>query len=391
MLDRTLPRSRFPLIYAGFYLIVASVIVRLFNRLSFNDAAFIAAGVTLFACVAAVRDTGKTPLSRHPIIYLAFQTALTAFLFLIEPEQDYISLLFLLLSFQSILLLRERAGLLWIAGLTLLTAGLFLVFYAPSDAIAFTFVYCAAYALFGLLAKAVVESDAARATSEGLLAELREKESQLRDLAVSEERNRLAREIHDTLAQGLTGIVLQLEAAEQAIEESPKDAAPRLARAKDLARESLQEARRSVWNLLPRALEERSVEEALRDEVRRFAAEGQEQTSFDVRGERLHLTPEVQRTLLRVCQESLTNVRKHASATEVSVTLSYEPDWVRLQVLDNGIGIDMSSGHCNGSGRGLAGMDERARLIQGRFIAEKAGLAGTRVSLEIPLMPGEAE
>jgi signal transduction histidine kinase len=125
--------------------------------------------------------------------------------------------------------------------------------------------------------------------------------------------------------------------------------------------------------------EERGVEEALRDEVRRFAAEGQAHTSFDVRGEPVALGSEVEKALLRVCQESLTNVRKHAAATDVSVTLSYDVDWVRLQVLDNGIGIDLSARNASDSGRRIAGMEERARLIRGRFLAERRG-AGTRVS-----------
>ena len=95
------------------------------------------------------------------------------------------------------------------------------------------------------------------------ITELKQAEEALRDLAVLEERNRMAREIHDTLAQGFTGIVLQLEAGEQALEQSPADVTDHIARAKGLARESLQEARRSVWNLLPQALEERPLDGAL--------------------------------------------------------------------------------------------------------------------------------
>jgi two-component system sensor histidine kinase DegS len=146
-----------------------------------------------------------------------------------------------------------------------------------------------------------------------------------------------------------------------------------------------------VWDLLPHALQERGVEEALRDEVRRFAAEGQAHTSFDVRGRSVPLGSDVEQALLRVCQESLTNVRRHAAATDVSVTLSYDTDCVRLQVLDNGIGIDLSAKNANGPGRGIAGMDERARLLRGRFLAEKVGSAGTRVSRDIPLVPAEAK
>ena len=116
--------------------------------------------------------------------------------------------------------------------------------------------------------------DASPGEVQGLVRDITERKraqealfQQTRDLTVLEERNRMAREIHDTLAQGFTGIVLQLEAAEQALNESPAEVQDHLARAKNLGRESLQEARRSVWGLVPKALDQRSLEDALEDEV----------------------------------------------------------------------------------------------------------------------------
>ena len=128
---------------------------------------------------------------------------------------------------------------------------------------------------------------------------------QTRDLAVLEERNRMAREIHDTLAQGFTGIFLQLEAAEQAWDESPPEVPDHLGRAKNLAKESLQEARRSVWNLVPRALEQLPVSDALRDEVEQFNSAHPEKAHFSVSGEKRELPSDVQTVLLRISQESL--------------------------------------------------------------------------------------
>ncbi len=392
MAVRLLPRVRLPLLYAGLYLLIVASAARVPSELSFSDAVPVEVGIGLFTCIAIARDSGWTPLSRRPVLYLSLQTAIATALLAVEPGVDTLALLYVVLSLQAVLLLPQTRGYLWLLGLSLLTVAIFLAFYDAVDALPYIFTYCAAYIFTGVLATAVVESDAARATSEALLAELREKEAALRELAVIEERNRLAREIHDTLAQGFTGIVLQLEAAEGSIDDAPKEAAGRLAQAKALARESLQEARRSVWNLLPQALEDRTVEEALRDEVRRFAAEGQERTSFNVRGERAHLGAGVQTALLRVCQESLTNVRKHAAATEVGVTLSYEGESVRLLVLDNGVGIDSSARRRGRSdrGRGVAGMQERAQILGGRFLAEKTDAGGTRVLIEIPLVEVEA-
>jgi signal transduction histidine kinase len=393
MTVRLLPRVRLSLLYGGLYLLIVASAARVPSELSFSDTVPIEVGIGLFACIAIARDSRWTALSRQPVLYLSVQTVIATTLLVVEPDVDTLALLYVVLSLQAVLLLPQTRGYFWLLGLGLLTVAIFFAFYDPEDAVPYIFTYCAAYIFTGVLATAVVESEAARTRTEALLAELREKEAALRELAVSEERNRLAREIHDTLAQGFTGIVLQLEAAEGSIEDAPEEAAGRLARAKSLARESLQEARRSVWNLLPRALEDRTVEEALRGEVRRFAAEGQERTSFNVRGERTHLAAEVQTALLRVCQESLTNVRKHAAATEVSVTLSYEGDSVRLQVLDNGVGIDSGTGRAGGSdhGRGLAGMAERAQILGGTFLAEQVQSGGTRVFIEIPLAGVEAK
>ena len=209
---------------------------------------------------------------------------------------------------------------------------------------------------------------------------------QTRELAVLEERNRMAREIHDTLAQGFTGIVLQLEAGEQAMDTSPAEVIDHLQRAKNLARESLQEARRTVWDLLPRALEGFSLEEALQEEVSRFDSEGHEKASFRLSGNARELSSDVRTALLRTCQESLTNIKKHAGATEVSVTLTYRPDSVDLDVRDNGNGFDADGpvGTTGNGGFGLIGMEQRARILGGSLSVSSHRGKGTHVAVTIP-------
>ena len=167
-----------------------------------------------------------------------------------------------------------------------------------------------------------------------------ERLQQTRELAVLQERNRVAREIHDTLAQGFTGIVLQLEAGEQALEDSPTDVPEHLSQAKNLARESLWEARRSMWNLLPHALEERDLDAAIQAEVLRFAEVGRAKAEFSPSGEKRELDADVQTALLRVCQESLNNIRCHANATKIHVALTYHPNAAVLNVQDDGLGFD---------------------------------------------------
>ena len=212
-------------------------------------------------------------------------------------------------------------------------------------------------------------------------------EEQGRDLAVLEERNRMAREIHDTLAQGFTGIILQLEAADQVSDGSTAELGDHLDRAKSLARESLQEARRSMWGLLPHALERHSLDAALQEEVDLFSAGGPVAASFSVSGVRRDLPPDVQTAIFRICQESLTNVRRHAGATEVKVDMSFSPESVRLKVKDNGVGFDVDGVKARGEGRGfgLTGMEQRATLLGGTLSVTGQNGKGAVVEVIIPI------
>ena len=208
-------------------------------------------------------------------------------------------------------------------------------------------------------------------------------------IAVMEERNRMAREIHDTLAQGFTGIILQLEAAEQALDGDTEGVMQHLNRARSLARGSLNEARRSVWNLRPEALVQLSLVEALRQEVGIFTQTSNIKAHFDVSDHSRDLPPEVDVALLRICQESLANIKKHARASEVRVVLAFDESEVTLSVRDNGIGFrpesiaDVAGKH---RGFGLIGMQERARNLGGTFELQSDESKGTLVKVMIPTM-----
>lgn len=204
-----------------------------------------------------------------------------------------------------------------------------------------------------------------------------------RDLAILDERNRMAREIHDTLAQGFTGIVLQLEAAEQDLQEAPESAPPHIDRAKKLARDSLNEARRSVWALRPGALERRTLVESLRRETDSLRGEGKVDAGFRVSGTTRRLPSEVEDALLRICQESLTNIRRHAAASRADVELSFTNDSVTLGVRDDGVGFDPSLPH--EVTFGLIGMSERARQCGGSTRVSSEPGNGTLVEATIPI------
>ena len=157
----------------------------------------------------------------------------------------------------------------------------------------------------------------------------------------------MAREIHDTLAQGLTGIITQLEAAQQTASDAERER--RIGNAKRLARDSLAEARRSVQALRPQALEDSRLPDALAEEVARWTATSGVPAEVKTTGDPRALHPEVEVTLLRVAQEALANVAKHAAAAHAWVTLSYMEDVVTLDVRDDGSGFAQPGGP--GAGR----------------------------------------
>ncbi|MFB7450628.1 sensor histidine kinase [Streptomyces sp. NPDC056194] len=209
---------------------------------------------------------------------------------------------------------------------------------------------------------------------------------QAREAGVADERRRLAAEIHDTIAQGLTGIVTQLQAASAAPDQEHAEA--HLRRAADLARHSLGEARRSVRNLGPVALEHDDLPEALRKTVAEWAERTGVDTRFTVTGTEEPLHDEVAATLLRIAQEALSNAARHSGAGRAGVTLSYMGDEITLDVRDDGHGFDPlarpeRSG--DGGGFGLDGMRARAERLAGAVTVETAPGEGTAISARVPL------
>jgi len=167
---------------------------------------------------------------------------------------------------------------------------------------------------------------------------------QAREAGVLDERQRMAREIHDTLAQGLTGIVMQLQAAEQ----QPHDTARRIANAAALARDSLAEARRTVHAVAPAELEAARLPDAIGDVARQWASVNNVPAVLITTGDARPMHPDVEVTLLRTAQEALANVAKHAQASRVGLTLSYMEDLVTLDVRDDGVGFEPNVKRANG-------------------------------------------
>ncbi|MEV6590004.1 sensor histidine kinase [Streptomyces acidicola] len=209
---------------------------------------------------------------------------------------------------------------------------------------------------------------------------------QAREAGVADERRRLAAEIHDTIAQGLTGIIAQLQVVASTTD--PDLAREHLDRAQTLARQSLGEARRSVHNLSPAALEEDTLPEALKTTVTEWSERTGVAVQFTVTGTEEPLHEEVAATLLRIAQEALANTAKHAHATRAGVTLSFMGDEVTLDVRDDGHGFDpLAVAPRNGTGGfGLDGMRARAERVAGAVAVESEPGQGTAISARVPLV-----
>ncbi|MFI8308656.1 sensor histidine kinase [Streptomyces sp. NPDC085927] len=209
---------------------------------------------------------------------------------------------------------------------------------------------------------------------------------QAREAGVADERRRLAAEIHDTLAQGLTGIIAQLQVVAGTTD--PGLVRVHAGRATDLARESLGEARRSVHNLAPVALDGDGLPQALEKTVAEWGERTGARADCTVTGTAEPLHEEVAATLLRIAQEALSNASRHAAATRVGVTLSYIGDEVTLDIRDDGRGFDprVRPARTGSGGFGLDGMRARAERIAGSLTVESEPGHGTAVSARVPLV-----
>jgi len=202
-----------------------------------------------------------------------------------------------------------------------------------------------------------------------------------RQAAVLEERNRIAREIHDTLAQGLTGVIVNLEASSRALKrQEPALAAEHIEHARELAQDGLAEARNSVRALRPNTPHPTCLVSQLDYLVRMVKESGAVQARFAVVGQKRPV-PEAQLTeILRIAQESSTNVLRHAKAESMLIRLSFEESCIGLTISDDGEGFVPNPAH---EGFGLVGMQERAQRIGGQLSIHSVPGAGTRISLSV--------
>jgi signal transduction histidine kinase len=252
--------------------------------------------------------------------------------------------------------------------------------------------------LIGLFTAAVIGAVHRQSrASQAVVAQLSATRAQLaaasRQAGRAEERQRLAHELHDTLAQGLSGVILQLEAAEQQLDlGAPQDGTARLerllSRARHTARACLADTRRAVEALRPEPLDAASLSEAVAEVCRQWTDATGVPARLTVRGRARGCPPRLEVAALRVLQEALANAGKHAAAGEVTVTLDYGTAGIRLEVSDDGRGFDPAhppppDGYTSG-GLGLVTIGERVAALRGTVAVTSAPGSGTTVTATLP-------
>ncbi len=194
------------------------------------------------------------------------------------------------------------------------------------------------------------------------------------------ERQRLARDIHDTLAQHFTSIIMHLAAAKHS---NPEAVQAEVQQAENAAREGLDEIRRIVWDMRPEKIEKASLVEAVEELAARWSAENSIQVKMKVTGTPRSLTPSAETALLRISQEAMHNINKHARAKNVNITFSFMEDLFVMDIADDGLGFDPSK---SSDGFGLKTMRDRAEELSGTLTIESEQGIGTAIAVSLPIM-----
>lgn len=205
----------------------------------------------------------------------------------------------------------------------------------------------------------------------------------LKQEAVFEERHRVAREIHDTVAQAFMAVSLQLEAAKDVLASDKEEAQVHIDRAQGMAREGLVEARRVVWALHPEALESDDLAGALRRLTQRISEHREMEAEFTLQGEPSEIPGEIEANVLRIAQEALSNAVKHSGAMHIRVELTYDDEQAHLLIEDDGKGFHSKSQKFH-QGFGLTSMQERSQRIGAQLSIESRRGAGTQIKLVFP-------
>ncbi len=323
-------------------------------------------------------------------VYLAVQMLLVFVGSLFFYELDFFAMLYIVLCGQAAYLLSRRASLIWTGILVVITAVAQIIQFGIPIAFSFILLYVAGLIFVAMFVRMVLQADEARNHSEQLLAELQDAHQQLQayanqaeELAIANERTRLARDLHDSVAQTLYGLTLQAEAASRKLTAGQNEAVQAyLAAIQEDAKQTLQETRLLIFELRPPLLESNGLTAAL--QARLDTVEARSGLAMRLNLQKVgRLSPKTETGLYRIAQEALNNAAKYAQARELHVCLTQKDAHILLEIADDGIGFDSTAVP---AGRvGLQGMAERVTQLNGRLTIDSAPGKGTKIQVEVPL------
>ena len=349
--------------------------------------------VILLAAFALVLFThyfwGHTAIRAHA--GLAILSALVAALLLSQSNWTFYPILFFLIAPSALILLSTWPGLAWIGVFTLITGAIF-IWLDGWIGLALLLPYAAGYTFFGVFGWLTLDADHQRARSEQLLAELQTAHRQLQEyttrseeLAIVQERNRIAREVHDSLGHRLTVAAVQLEGAQRLVRSNPERAETMIATVRDQVREGLTDLRRTVAMLRTTVDEDLPLPEALARLARQFEGATGLVIHLDLEGCPANLPAAHRQAFYRAVQEGLTNIQRHARAREAWINLGQHDQSATLLIGDNGAGMPAESTPGAEDHFGLIGMKEKAALLGGELFIDPRPGGGTQLSFLLPL------
>jgi len=310
-----------------------------------------------------------------PGLYFGVQTLILSLLFLLGSDNsDAFNFLFLILTIHIAAVSTPRVAVLWIA----VGFGMLSLIYLATDGTAGLYAilfYSVTFVVCGFFGYTIQQVERARDRNQQLVDELQAAQQRLRELAVIEERNRLARDLHDSVKQQVFAVSMQLGAARALLDEGNKAYGP-VSEAERLARQAGAELTTLIRELRPAGLESRTLAEALQEHVTAWSRQNGIAAELKAKGA-ASIPLANEETLFRVAQEALANVARHSQARHVTVELSNRDDEILLMVDDDGVGFDMGSIE---KGIGLDSMRERLETIGGRLDISSQASRGTRIA-----------
>ncbi len=316
---------------------------------------------------------------KNPVLYFGSQFAVLALMLIAAQGSsvDPINFIFLFIAIHAALVLTRNAAVLWIAAYYFTVSAAMLITHGTEGFYAAAF-YLVTYAVSGVFGHILQQAELAREHNQQLVEELQSTQKKLQELAVVEERNRLARELHDSVKQQVFAISMQLSAARTSLSESDK-AYSSITEAERLAQQAGAELTTLINALRPPVLESKSLTDAIKEYVNEWSKQNNIATNLRV-DENLPLSANEEQAFFRVIQESLSNITRHSRATQVDIELVYEDSHILFCVVDNGKGFNVDNMQ---KGIGIRSMQERLSQIGAAFQVRSEKGHGTQITAKL--------